>query len=261
VASPQPSPRPDAAPPAPTADEQWAELERAAAVFRTAPPQKQRRQASGEGMMDLAPDSAAPAAAKPIPQLPPLPPAAATGGARTPRTPRTRLAQVVPLSAEDDGDDDVTAQAGPPAGPTTPASPRRGRGGAAAASSGDDVAAGSLRMLGGGGFASGTTRSADVAQRDAALHTARDALFAAQLAPRWPAARSGDHKAALTDDDPASRESDWVRALLALRRPARAVAADVARAALLGAYLLTGAAVAFAALYRVDGATGRIQAL
>ena len=47
----------------------------------------------------------------------------------------------------------------------------------------------------------------------------------------------------------------------ALRRPARAVAADVARAALLGAYLLTGAAVAFAALYRVDGATGRIQAL
>jgi hypothetical protein len=263
VASPQPSPRPDAAPPAPTADEQWAELERAAAVFRTAPPQKQRRQASGEGMMDLAPDSAAPAAAKPIPPLPPLPPAAATGGGRTPRTPRTprtRLAQVVPLSAEDDVDgDDVTAQAGPPAGPTTPASPRRGRGGGAAnAASGDDVAAGSLRVL---GFASGTTRSADVAQRDAALHTARDALFAAQLAPRWPAARSGDHKAALTDDDPASRESDWVRALLALRRPARAVAADVARAALLGAYLLMGAAVAFAALYRVDGATGRIQAL
>ena len=122
------------------------------------------------------------------------------------------------------------------------------------------MAAGSLRAL---GFASGTTRSADVAQRDAALHTARDALFAAQLAPRWPAARSGDHKAAAFGafDDPAARESAWVLALLALRRPARAVAADVARAALLGAYLLTGAAVAFAALYRVDGATGRIQPL
>lgn len=243
VAAPSPRSNGVSAVPAsapPSADEQWAELERAAAAFREAPPAPAQRSQEPEAVR--------------APSLPPLPPAGASAGGsvggrtpRTPRSPRVRMSQVVPLATGvADGDDDAPErkngpalpQAAPPAAPATPAPPR---------GDGASAHAALLHRMAPAG---------DAAERDGELHTARDALFAAQLAPRWPGAR-----VLPGGDDPAARESAWVRALLALRRPARAVAADAARAALLGAYLLTGAAVAFAALYRVDGATKRVVPL
>ncbi len=254
------------------ADTEWAELERAAVAFRDSTTPRP---------LALAPaaDAAADAAVAPDSRTP-----------RTPRTPRTRRAQVVPLACEPEDEGAVGAAAPPPpqaaavapadvAADEAPASARarpeltrlpitwegalsRGLASLAAAitprsARGADAAAAAPAAPAAPAPAALRSGSGDA---DAALHVARDKLFTHTLLQRdrggaadMSAARSASLAAA------AARERKWVLRLLALRDTSLgAAAADALRALLVAAWLLTGAAIVFAALWRVDDQSGRI---
>ena len=103
-------------------------------------------------------------------------------------------------------------------------------------------------------------------QRVSGGAVARDSLFAWHLSDGTRRGNfvSAAEAAACAEDAAAAaaRESSWVARLLTLRLPLREqlvdAAADAARAALLAAWALTGAAIVFAALWRVDDATGQV---